>query len=784
MMQAEGALPMNTSKSDNVNSTVSRRILWAGASLAGLMAGLGATPALAQDGPQIEEVVVTARKVEENLQETPVAVSAFTAETIQARNMTDVRDLTMATPNLVIQTSGVNGSSQTPAVYLRGLGQSDTVLTADPAVGIYVDGVFVARNVGSILNLVDLERIEVLRGPQGTLFGKNTIGGAINLVSKKPDNDFGATAEATVGNYDRYSGRFSVNLPAGDTLAFRLAGYRNKQDGYVKLANYKGREYGDDDVWAARGQVRWTPVEAVSVDLALDYSSIRNTGAPSILRATFPGAATAFAYNRFYSGNPASCLSPAGQATNPACFGPVQVPTDINVSNARFFDRYLNVIKPTNKFDVFGANLTVGWDLPVGHLQSITAYRSLRSDYTADGGGFGKLFFQSTADRQDSDQYSQEIQLSGTAVSDRLKWIVGGYYMYEKTFSHVEVLSPFITLILGPSFYPVLTENAGPTHTYNVAAFGQATYDITDRVHLTGGLRWTHEKKDASIVLLPQVPGGLEGHLTVEKVTPLISLSADVTDGVMVYTSYSEGFRSGGFPPRIIGRFAAIPSYGPESATSWEAGVKADLFDRRVRANLAVFTTKFEDFQAFATLVNPSPGDPGFGTQVNAGDARINGFEAEVTALLTRELRLEGTLSRLATKVTRVDPRASEGGAPIAKGADLPYSPPWKASLGVTWTHEFGNGGALALRVDGSYTDRMFYSLGNTVAGSEKSVTTWNAAATYTFPDEHWQVVVAAKNLSDEEYFTNGGADTTTAGVSSGVLAPPRTVTATVRWRY
>ncbi|MDP3747648.1 MAG: TonB-dependent receptor [Phenylobacterium sp.] len=757
----------------------------AGASALGLVVGLGAaSPASAQEGLSIEEVVVTARKFEESLQETPVAVTAYTAELIQARNMTDVRDLTNATPNLIIQTSGVNGSSQTPAVYLRGLGQADTVLTADPAVGIYVDGVYVARNVGSILNLVDLERIEVLRGPQGTLFGKNTIGGAISLVSKKPGRDFAAQAEATVGDYARWGAKASVNLPVGETLAFRLAAYANRQNGYIKLANYPGREYGDENVWAVRGQARWTPTEDLTVDLAVDYSSTRNTGAPQVLRQTFPNAATGFAFNRFYSGNPASCLSPVGQATNPQCFGPVQVPRDPYVSNARFFDKQLNVIEPTNKFDVAGVNLTIGWDLPIGHLQSISAYRNLRSDYTFDGGMFGQLFFQSTADRQDSDQYSEELQLSGSALSDKLNWIVGGYYMYEETFGHVDVLSPFITLILGPSFYPVLTDNHGDTQTYNVAAFGQATYDVADWLHVTGGLRWTREKKEASIVLLPQVPGGLKGELTVEKVTPLVSVSADVAPGVMVYASYSEGFRSGGFPPRIIGRFASFPTYGPESAASYELGVKADLFDRRVRANFAAFTTSFEDFQSFATLANPSPGDPGFGTVINAGDARIEGFELEATALLTRSLRLEASVSRLAAKVIRVDPRANEGGAPITSGRILPYSPPWKASLGLSWRHEFENGSELTARVDAAYTDLIYFSLGNTSAGSQKPVTALNAGLTYAFPDQHWEIVVAGKNLTDEYFFTSGGADTSVTGTSTGVLAPPRTLMATLRWKY
>lgn len=733
-----------------------------------------------------EDIIVTARKVEENLQTTPVAVTALTAKMLEERNLTDVTDLAAATPNLVLQTSGANGSSKTPAIYLRGLGQADTVLTADPAVGLYVDGVYVTRNVGSILDLVDLERVEVLRGPQGTLFGKNTIGGAINLISQKPGPDFAGSAEVTIGSYtgvkgQQFSGKASLNLPLSDSFFVRLTGYGTRKDGYVDLVNYKGREFGDDNTWAVRGQARWLASDNLTIDLAADYSSTRNTGSTGILLKTYPGALTAVFYNSAFSGNPGACLSPAGQASDPACFGPVQVPTDPYKSNAAFFDRSLNQVSPKNAFDSLGTTLTASLDLPFGTLQSISSYRNLRSNYDADGGLIGALFFQSSADRQDSDQYSQELQLSGEAFDDRLKWILGGYYLYETTFSHVDVLSALAVAPFLGTTYPLLTENTMTTHTYNKAVFGQATFDITDRLHLTGGLRWTNEKKDARIVLLPATPGGLHGELTVSKATPLVSLGADLTDDIFAYVTYSEGFRSGGFPPRIIGQVSFLPSYDPETAIAYEAGVKADLLDNRLRVNLAVFTTKFADFQGFGTLPDVVPP---FGTIINAGDARIKGFELEMTASPSRYFRFDASLSHLQSKVTRVDPTAAVEGTPIPLGSKLPYAPSWKASAGASWTIPFANGSELLTRADVSLTSDMQFSSVEDIETTQEATILVNASVTYTFPNQDWQIVAGVKNLTDAFYFTSIGKSVNTTGTLTGNLAAPRSVFASLRWRF
>ncbi|MGV1683873.1 TonB-dependent receptor [Sphingopyxis sp. NJF-3] len=728
----------------------------------------------------IEDIVVTARRVEESLQTTPVAVSAFTGQMLEDRAIKDVTELSGSTPNLVLQASGANGSSKTPAIFLRGLGQADNVLTADPAVGLYLDGVYIARNTGAILDLVDLERVEILRGPQGTLFGKNTIGGAINLVSQKPVDRFAASAELTAGNYARIGGKAMINLPIGENLAARISGFVNRQDGYIDLVNYPGREFGDDMTWGARAQLRWSPSDNFTADLAFDYSSTRNTGAPAVLLDTYPSALTPTFYN-ILTGDP-SCMTPAGQQSNMACFGPVQVSSDPRVSNAAFFSRSLDRVDPVNRFEVLGVNLALKWDISGSTtVSSISSYRRFRSDYSGDGGLVGGLFFQTSADQQDAEQYSQEIQIGGTVLDDKLKWLLGGYFFYEYTFSHVDVLSALAAAPFLGTTYPLLTDNEQPTHTYNVAAFGQATYDLTSWLHLTGGLRWTYEKKDALLILRPAAPQGLEGELTVKRVTPLVTLAADLAPGLFAYASYSEGFRSGGFPPRIIGQVSSIPTYGPEKAQSYEIGFKADLLSNKLRANVALFSTGYKDFQGPGTRTDLVPP---FGTVINAGDARIKGIEMELVAAPSRYVRVDASLSHMDTRLTRADPTLNEEGIPVPVGKRLPFSPAWKASAGTSVTLPFADGSEIVLRGDVSLTDRIYFSLLNEREVSQESMVLVNAGATYRFANERLELGVSVKNATDSGYYTSIGRSRNTTGTLTGVLAPPRTWSATVRWRY
>lgn len=413
-------------------------------------------------------------------------------------------------------------------------------------------------------------------------------------------------------------------------------------------------------------------------------------------------------------------------------------------------------------------------------MKSISSYRGLRSEFNFEGDFSPLLVTGGVATRQDTDQYSQELQLQGTAFSERLKWIVGGFYFQEDSHSAVHVLSVFS--IFNPATqFPVLTDNRQPTDTESYAFFGQATYDVTDWLHLTAGGRWTRETKESLLVLLPAAPQGLPGDLRTSEFTPMVSISADVADDVMVYASYSEGFRSGSFPPRVVGQVTEIPTFGPEKVTAYEIGVKTEAWDRRLRANLAVFTNDYDDFQAAGTRLDVTPP---LGTVINAGNARISGAELEMEALPTETLRLSGSVSYLTNELTSVDPTANSGGVPVTEDSELPFAPKWKASAGISWQLPLPVEGESFLQLDGAYTSRVEFDLANRPGTSQGGVFTLDGNVRYAFPGNHWEIQIGARNLTDRRYFTSRGIDTGLSGVASGVLAMPRMVFGTVRWRY
>jgi iron complex outermembrane receptor protein len=634
-----------------------------------LLATTAFEPAFAQGAPDAgsesalgEAIVVTARKREESLQETPISITAFSGRGLEARGIQTTEGIAQITPNLTLQNNpAFSGASNSATIYIRGVGQQDFVPTVEPGVGVYVDGVYVARSIGSILDLVDFARIEVLRGPQGTLFGRNTIGGAISVTTKAPGQEFEASGSATYGTDDLFVVKGSLNLPLGQRAALRASVGWFNQDGYV-ARTFDGKKLGDSDRLAGRVALRLEPVDGWIADLAFDGTTARENG-PAIsliginYGRTIDPATPPFAD---ISNIIANVMSGGGMVPCATAAAP------INLAVAGCYDNRYVLGHDTNagtapsysRSDVWGLSLTNSFEISDNlDLKSITAYRHLSGTFARDGDGSPAVIAQ-FYDRLKQKQFSQEVQLLGKTFDERLNWILGAYYFKESGINTNRLL-----------FTVSEFQSGGDFRNESLAFFGQGTLKIGERFNLTAGLRYTEDEKsfhpDQFIVenraaflgapfdspifaagtrVLPDV----NAKVKFSEITPMVNLSYDVTDGLMTYATWSRGFKSGGFsqrvfPPIIPGvttpitdPVAAIPSFSPEKVDAYEFGVKFQTPDRALTLNASAFYTDYKDMQVQVfTSVAP--------VFQNAASATIKGFEFEMQARPLAGLTIEGT---------------------------------------------------------------------------------------------------------------------------------------------
>jgi len=580
--------------------------------------------------PGLEEIVVTARKRKEKLQDTPISISAYSAERLEAQGVSQTTQLQDFTPNLVFQNTPSNsGVGSSAAVFIRGIGQKDFAPTTDPGVGIYVDGVYLARTVGAVFDMIDIDRVEVLRGPQGTLFGRNTIGGAISIVTAKPDVTFAGKADMTTGTDNRFEVRGTLNLPLTDRLFARISVGTFKQDGYV-LRPADGGDLGNKDEQTGRLALRWLATDALEINLSGDFSRDRTNGPPVVVAevdspATNPGSIASLA-NFLAVGNPALCFE-AANYNNPACYNQrIAAGSNTNLGTGpSFSDIYTK-----------GSALTVDWSLNEDlSLKSITAWRNVSGTFAQDRDG-SPVALNHVLDFYRDTQLSQELQLQGKALERRLNWLAGLYYFRE----YGGNLNPV-------QFTPGSIQSGGYFHYDSKAAFAQATYQVTDKFSITPGARYTKENRaylpDQYFTALPlgpifncyvptehpcQIGDRVVPYQTVyantHKFTPYLNLSYKWTPDLMTYAAYSEGFKSGGYTQRIFPPDRSLPSFAPESVKSYELGFKLTSLGGRMRLNGAAYYTDYKDLQllvADATRVGPY--------FANAGKAHIEGFELE-----------------------------------------------------------------------------------------------------------------------------------------------------------
>ncbi|WP_373487407.1 TonB-dependent receptor, partial [Blastomonas sp.] len=607
-----------------------------------------ATPAFAQQSAQsgeseeasqqsgLAEIIVTAQRREESVQDVPIAISTFTAEQLRDQGISNTLQLGQYVPNLVAQNNTGIGSAN--AYFLRGLGSTETIATFDPPVGTYVDDIYLSRQNANNLALFDVQRVEVLRGPQGTLFGRNTTGGAINVIMAEPGNEFGGYAEVGYGRFDKKLVRGSVDIPLADSFAIKLSGYWQDDDGYVKNIT-TGERLNDDDGWGVRLGLRgelapWARWRASYAHIVSEGENLLN-----------------FDCN---PANPTDCsgrFASTGLRTNPQSATPF-APLVITGRKAGYGLGQRAVT------DIITSNLA--FDIaPDTTLSLITGYVSLTQQFGLDffdgrGGpsvsvprpavrGFERGGFTILNDGQHQ-QFTQEIKLDGSLGNGLIDYVTGFFYIDERNrtdLADVFSISPTFALLLGDRII------RNTTSAY--AGYAQADFNVTDWIKLTAGVRYTDETKNFSVAdnraicngatvaatclsdVNLRAPSGvlIPRRQNVKIWTPRFAINVKPDDDVLLFASATRGFKSGGWNARASSPAQFLP-FDEERVWSYEAGIKSELFDRRVRANITAFWLDVSDLQILAGLLNPATGAITFLTR-NFADYRNKGIEAEFT---------------------------------------------------------------------------------------------------------------------------------------------------------
>ena len=750
--------------------------LLAGAAMGAIASAAYAQDARAQDAEQtssVEDIIVTARRTEESAQKTPLALTAFSGETLERTGAQQVTDLQGAVPNLNLVQG--RGSSNSTNIYIRGVGQPDALQTFDPAVGVYVDDVYYSRIRGSQFDLLDLERVEILRGPQGSLYGKNTIGGAMKLVSRRPGQTFRARASAAYGDYDLVEVQGAVFGPVTDTLALGLSVLHSERGGYV-TDPATGAEYNDKNTSAARASLAWDPSSTFRVDLNVDYS--KDDAGMTVGQAT---------NSLTYLGNYA-----------------VAYPVATPAPEYDFKTRTTPGLPNETRLETWGSALRMTWDLSDAlTLKSITSYRELNTDDYIDFDAT-ELEIADALVAVDQKQTSQELQL--TYSTDRLTAVGGLYWLKEDVTSHQESYNDDL---LGPAYgnATFIRYIDDALETTSKAAYANLTYSVTDALRLSAGVRYTREEKDyarSTSVVSSFLFNGLPILNTSYAFAPptgewddtSIMLSADyqLSDDAMVYARYSQGFKSGGFNGRANSPTEAT-EYQPETADSFEVGAKTQYWDNRLRLNLAAFMTKYENFQARVSGIETPPGG-GVPTPVlsviNAGSLDIFGFEVEGVLAPVRGLTLDTQIGFLDADYKEFnDARFTAFGGSRAF-QDPAFSPKWTARVGGQYEWALDGGSSVTFGAAAKYRSRMALAVDNTIINTDTELPgmyqdaywLYDARVVWSDAADRYSVGLYGQNLSDEIYKTDAQEFSSIGNIRTAYYGAPRTWMVKVTAKY
>ncbi len=761
---------------------------------ASLIAAAFATPAFAQDDDAAEDysnddIIVTAQFREQNLQDTPIAITAVTGEAITNKAMESVVDIADTAPS-VYMSRGSSAYGTGLTVYIRGIGQYDTQFAYEPGVGMYVDDVYHGVLVGSIFDLLDLDRVEILRGPQGTLAGKNSIGGAVKMFSQKPEGGGTGYLQATYGSYDRMELRGAYDVTLADNLYMRVSGFGKRREGYVKRIDFPcafpelagdlptqiagfddcvAGTLGDVDVFGFRGALRYEPSDQLEINIIGSIIRDDSGGTPVILSKVEPEIVDGYPYDDRYLAN--------GEL--------------VNYGNGIGANATYPFISQVDSESISGQ---IDWS-PTDNLQltSITAYENLDSVWGGDGDA-SPLDVAQGQNFSPYHQFTQELRLNADLADGLVELTVGGFYF--------DSLGYVGGIVGGLGF-----KQNDPVNNNSKSLFAHGVLHPTPELSIIGGIRYTKDKKDYTYTRKDIVTGetadapfGFIDEASDEAESSSVDYRLGVNyrfnEQVMAYANFATGYKGGGVNPRPFTVGQLVP-FDPERVDAYELGVKTDLFDRAVRLNVATFLSKYRDI-----ILIDGNGFPGgcLPTDVplceepnpdyfflsaapfNAGDADIKGFEVETTIEPTPGLVLEGALSYLDFKYTRLDDNAT------ASGIDESYVPAftaeWKASGSISYEAILPSGATVTPRFYADYRSGVYSDPENMPRNYLEGRTILNANIAFKTADRDWELIAGVTNLSDKRYFTNAFDIFNQSGRTNKVPGRPREWSVTLRKNF
>ncbi len=824
----------------NANDLVTKKAcsLFATSSIFAL-ALVGAQPAFAQEqtpdqAAEAEEdefsgvpvITVTARRVEENIQETPLAVSAFNAEALAARGIVDTSEVGNFAPNVTLDTTSTfSGASSTLQAFIRGIGQSDFAINTDPGVGIYIDDVYIARTVGAVSELYDVQQVEVLKGPQGTLFGRNSIGGAINVRTKRPDDVFSVRGSLSYGRFNYVGIDAVANLPLADGLYSSVAVSTNAQDGFQErlifdgpgaenliplgvsnAADTNGLDGGGLDNQTIRGKLYWEGTDRFDTTFSVDYSRIRDAAPPGTLVATIGGEEAQFvgtdgggelangSLSSLFNACTVESALPPG-ALPPVCgltgFASVNSDADPNNNVPTFGSQFITGDIDTtfatganfSNIDAWGISNVSNFDLSdAAQIKTVLAYRELSANFGRDIDG-SPLDIDQTSFVIEQNQFSAEVQVNGNLLNDRLSYTVGGFYFREDAFQLDQVP-------LGGGLLNIFGPNSQDTEAF--ALFGETNFEIVPDLNLLFGVRWTDETKELVLDQQNTTPffgvvfAGLvdaDGDSVFPRTNPdgtpnvnflgpegvqradfsdvsfRAGLNYKITPDMFTYFTFSQGFKSGGFTTRLTAPFnpafdgvpgglAALDGivFQPETSDNYEVGFKADLLDRKLRTNVALFWNEYQDIQIVVQRgITPS--------NENAGDARIRGAELEVEFYPTDGLSFVGSAGYLDAEYTSIDPLAF----PVEIDDQLQNTPEFTFSGAATYETPILEGKAdLLLNLNYSWRDTVANDAQNTPELIQGPVGLLGGQIKISPSQDNWAISLIGRNIFNERFIGSG----------------------------